>query len=113
MVRLRFTRDSVCLADDVDAPHEGVLEVDEAADAVAVARAVLRSGLLAYTTNAVWSLSLGVDRVVFGRGWVRSFAWPVMRDELLTRARDVEAVHAHYWAQAQPSDILARLAASG
>lgn len=113
MVRLRFTRDSVCLADDVNAPHEGILEVDGTADAVAVAQAVLRSGLLSYTTNAVWSLSLGVDRVVFGRGWIRSFAWPVTPSEFLTRAQDVEAVHARYWAQARPADILTRLAAFG
>jgi hypothetical protein len=113
MVRLRFTRDSVCLADDVNAPHEGILEVDGTADAVAVAQAVLRSGLLSYTTNAVWSLSLGVDRVVFGRGWIRSFAWPVTLGELRIRAQDVEAVHARYWAQARPADILTRLAASG
>lgn len=97
------------MADDIEAPHDGMLEVDADSDAIAVARALLRSGLLAYTSNATWSVALGEDQVVFGRGWVRSFTWPVGQRPLSVTARDVDAIHARYWAQANPRDILAKL----
>ncbi|WP_174297690.1 hypothetical protein [Sphingomonas bacterium] len=45
--RIALTRDSVCMADDADAPHDGTLVVDEAADLTGIAEALLASNYLA------------------------------------------------------------------
>lgn len=101
---LLLTRDSVCLADDVHAPHAFALDVDPDADAAAVADAILACRYPAWVgANATWSLTLGPDRVLFGHRAGRRFVRPVVRGSLAARARDVERLHLSYLAQADPA----------
>ena len=110
---LVVTRDSVCLADDVDAPHMGLLDVTATGDAEQVAGAVMDSGYAAWVGGrATWSLALGRDRVLFGyRGW-RRFTLPVGA-ALTLRAGDVERVHVAYHAQADAAEVAARMTGVG
>lgn len=107
---LVVTRDSVCLADDIDAPHLGLLDVPHDADAKQVAIDVITGGYAAWVGGrATWSLALGRDRVLFGyRGW-RRFVMPVGAAPLTVRAGDVERVHVAYHAQADAVEVAARM----
>ena len=99
------TGDSVCLADDVDAPHLGLLDVPREADAKRVAEAVIIAGYAAWVGGrATWSLALalalglGRERVLFGRHAGRRFVLPVGGGPLTARAGDVERVDVSYHA---------------
>lgn len=109
---LMLTRDSVCMADDVDARHPAPLSVDPDADAAGVAQAILDAKYLAYTSAATWSLALGADRVVFGWGLLRRFVTPVPPGTLSVRARAIERVDVTYHAQEDLAAVVARLAAA-
>ena len=108
---LLVTRDSVCLADDVDAPHLSLLDVPCEADAKQVAEAIMAAGQAAWVgSRATWSLALGRDRVLFGyRGW-RRFVMPVGGGPFTVRAGDVERVHITYHAQADAAVAAAQMA---
>lgn len=108
---LVVTRDSVCLADDINAPHLGLLDVPHDADAEQVAAAVMAAGYAAWVGGrATWSLALGRDRVLFGyRGW-RRFVAPVGAASPTVRAGDVERVHIAYHAQADAAEVAALMA---
>ncbi|MER7584329.1 hypothetical protein [Kitasatospora sp. NPDC097691] len=59
-MRVVLTRDSVCMGDDVDAPHEGVWEVDEN---VTMQDLLEQSaGYLLRMQNACWVAYLGYGR---------------------------------------------------
>ena len=86
------TGDSVCLADDVDAPHLGLLDVPREADAKRVAEAVIIAGYAAWVGGrATWSLALAL---ALGR----RFVLPVGGGPLTARAGDVERVDVSYHA---------------
>lgn len=110
---LVLTRDSVCLPDDADAPHWGLLDVPGDADAKQVAAVVMAAGYIAWVGScATWSLALGRDRVLFGHRSQRRFVMPVGAAPLTVHAGDVERVHVAYHAQADAADIGARMISS-
>lgn len=104
LVSLRFTRDSVCMADDMNAPHESLLEVEADADGEAIAHAIMVQNRLAHVgSTGIWSIALGGDQILFGVKEGRRFVRPNRVGGHL-RARDIDAVHAHYHAQQDPTD---------
>ncbi|MEH3041234.1 MAG: DUF3601 domain-containing protein [Sphingomonas paucimobilis] len=108
---LLVTRDSVCMADDVYAPHAGVVEVPRDADALAVARVLLSSGhLVGVVGHTTWSIAMDEDRVVFGHRWAMRFAHAVDPAPLTARAESFERLHVRYWQQRDPDDVIAQLA---
>lgn len=107
---LLVTRDSVCLADDVDAPHAGVVDVPRDADVVTVARVLLASGHLAGVVGgATWSVAMGRDRAVFGDRWAMRFVHPVGADPLTERADAFERLDVRYWQQRDAKTVIAEL----
>ena len=107
---LMLTRDSVCMADDVNARHAAPLEVDPDANAADVARAILDARYLAWTSTATWSLALQGERVVFGWGPLRRFVRSVRPEPLTVRARAIHRVDVSYHAQNDPAVIIEQLA---
>ena len=112
LTTLRLTRDSVAAGDDAEAPHAADLQVERAADARAVAEAILASNYTAHITNgATWWLSLGPDRVVFGFRGGRPFFLPVAPETHGVKAAEVDVVHVVYARQDDPLALCQRLAA--
>lgn len=108
--RIAITRDSVCLADDVDAPHEITVAVDHIADMTTLAETVLASGALPHVgANAGWwfaardaRVALGFcDRVPFVR---------IARADLDLLAADLTRLHLGYVARLDPDALVAFLA---
>ncbi|KQM87286.1 hypothetical protein ASE67_06055 [Sphingomonas sp. Leaf23] len=107
---LLVMRDSVCLADDVDAPHACVVDVPRDADATGVARALLSSGCLAGVAgHTTWSIAMGRDRVVFGDRWGLRFVRAVRPDPLTARAEAFERIDVRYWQQRDAQTVIAAL----
>nr|WP_288413226.1 DUF3601 domain-containing protein [uncultured Sphingomonas sp.] len=107
---LLVTRDSVCMADDVDAPHAGVVDVPRDADAATVARILLSSGHLASVVGgATWSIAMGRDRAVFGDRWAMRFVRAVGPDPQTARADAFERLDVRYWQQRDPKTVIAEL----
>lgn len=104
-ISLRLTRDSVCMADDIDAPHESVFHVKPDADIEEIAWAVMVQNRLAHVgPTGIWSLTLGDDHVVFGIKEGRRFVRPVRQANKSLRAQDAEALHLRYHAQQEPPE---------
>jgi hypothetical protein len=110
---LLLTRQSLGLAEDIDAPHAGVVDVEPDVDAAAIARTILASGYLptGRLFGATWSLRLGANHVLFGHRHARRFIKTLGSAPLTARARDVTELHVSYWAQADIATIKARIAA--
>jgi len=107
---LLVTRDSVCLADDIYAPHAGVIDVPRDADALAVARVLMSSGHLAGVAgHTTWSIAMDEDRVVFGHRWALPFAHAVGSHPLTARADSFERIDVRYWQQRDPKTVIAEL----
>lgn len=109
------TRDSVCLADDVDAPHAARIAIDPDADALAVANAILRSGYLpSVAGGSTWSISLGhaadTDAAVFGHHLGMSFSHRVDGGSATLRSSGMTRVDLRYHRQDRPSDVIGGLA---
>ncbi len=110
MKSIRITRDSVCMADDIDAPHEQQFEFEPETDAQGIAKRLLSGGYLAYVgLNATWTLALGSDQVVFGLRWGRRFIRPVDPETHKFRVTMINAVHVGYAAQQDPKILAAGL----
>lgn len=106
---IALTRDSVCLADDGDAPHAGEIRVADDATLRQIARAVWRSGYLAFTWPATWHVAAGGAAVVFGRGRLFYFAHQLGAPSPL--ARDLPALDFRYHAQRRPDEVCRTVAA--
>ncbi len=107
---LLVTRDSVCMGDDIDAPHACVVDVPRDADAVGVARALLSSGWLAGVAGgATWTITMGQDRVVFGDRWTLRFVRAVGPGPLTARADAFERLDVRYWQQRDAKTVIAEL----
>ena len=102
---IALTRDSVCMGDDIDAPHEGTLAVPAEVDAAAIGEALLRSRCLAHVgSTATWTCMMGPVTLVFGlqsgMPFVRRFgAEPMRADEFTT-------LHVRYHAQRDPDTLV-------
>ncbi|MDB6079073.1 MAG: hypothetical protein JWO82_2820 [Akkermansiaceae bacterium] len=102
-IAFRITRDSVCMGDDVDAPHELVLEVS-AGDPEAMLREVIRRYPLASIAGgkATWICEVGGAEVaVVAQQWTepRFIALPL-------EICDGAEIHFVYHAQRQPEPFL-------
>ena len=111
------TRDSVCMADDVDAPHIAHVEIDPAADALAVARAILDSGYLpGVAGGSTWSVALDGtadgDTAVFGQRHGRRFAHRVPGGIAVPLSDGIVRLDLRYHCQAAPVDVIAAVDAA-
>lgn len=109
------TRDSVCMADDVDAPHATRIVIDPDADALAVANAILRAGYLpSVAGGSTWSVSLDdtadADAAVFGHHLGMSFSHRVDGGSATLRSVGVTRIDLRYHRQDRPSDVIGGLA---
>lgn len=112
---IRMTRDSVCMADDVDAPHETFMEVQDDLSMAEIIGLISRSGYLASIAGgmASWSVESGRPIAVVAQQW----AEPKM---LVDSGKDGTAqlkvgsslqLHFRYHAQEDPDAVLATLLA--
>lgn len=109
------TRDSVCMADDADAPHATRIAIDPDADALAVADAILRAGYLpSVAGGSTWSLGLGdtpdADAAVFGHSPGHSFSHRVNEGSATLRSMGVTRLELRYHRQDRPDDVIGGLA---
>lgn len=111
MVEVGLTRDSVCMADDIDAPHGGTVLVPGNASPIAIVTAIQRSGYLAYVgPDATWSVRIGAAEILFGTRHGLDFAWPVA-DEPAIPAGDIGPLFLAYHRQTDPEELLRRMRA--
>jgi hypothetical protein len=105
-----ITRDSVCLADDADAPHTGVLALERTADMTALGETLLAARKLPHVgANAAWwfaarnaRVALGFcDRLLFVR---------IARADAGLCAGDLARLHLGYAAQLDPEALVAFVA---
>lgn len=107
--RIMLTRDSVCLADDTGAPHQGVLAVDPSADATMLAEIVLAAGFLPHVgANAAWWFAARDARVALGFRARVAFV-RIARPDLNLRAAQISRIHLGYAAQLDPEALVAHL----
>lgn len=96
-VAVTMTRDSVCMADDVDAPHEEVFILDAEADLSDITAAVAASSYLPMPSDA-WGWTITVGEVVMAVRprllWRRTLC--LSGDPASVRASDVPLLEALY-----------------
>lgn len=108
--RIAITRDSVCLADDADAPHAGVVAVDRTADMAALAETLLAAGALPHVgADAGWWFAGRDARVALGFRDRMPFVRIARADPGL-RAGDLARLHLGYAAQLDPDALVAFIA---
>lgn len=109
LVEVGLTRDSVCMGDDIDAPHSGAVLVPGDASPIAIVKAIQRSGYLAYVgPNATWSVRIGAAEILFGTRHGVDFAWPVA-DEPGIQTGDIGTLFLTYHQQTDPEELLQRM----
>lgn len=109
------TRDSVCMADDVDAPHASRIAIDPASDALAVAEAILHAGYLpAVAGGSTWSVRLGdaadADAAVFGHHRGGSFSYRVDGGIATLRSAGITRLDLRYHQQDRPDGVIGAIA---
>jgi hypothetical protein len=115
---LTIRRDSVCLADDVDAPHEVKLAIEGDASLWSVAERVLQMRYLPGIAGgrATWILESGSRALaVFAQHWSRP-RFLVSPDRAVLSYIDREAkshLNLRYWRQADPEDVYEALRTGG
>jgi hypothetical protein len=105
MPLVTVTRDSVCAADDVDAPHRQVISVPENRDAVAFLLSILVRYPLPsiHGRKATWECSVDGRRIgVVAQQWAR----PVVHVKQVELERSA-SLHFIYHAQQEPEGFLA------
>ena len=104
--RIALTRASVCMGDDLDAPHEGALTVPPDVDVAAIGEALLRSPWLAHVGGtAAWTGTAGPVTLIFG---LRSNIPFVRRSgPEPVRADSVGTLHIRYAAQGDAAALVA------
>ena len=108
--RIAVTRDSVCLADDADAPHEVSIRVDPNADMTTLAETVLASRALPQVgANAGWWFAARDARIALGFRDHMPFV-RVARGDASLLAGDLIRLHLGYAAQLDPDALAAFLA---
>lgn len=110
--RIALTRDSVCLADDVAAPHVGMVEVSANCDVAAIGEALLRAPWLAHVGGtATWWCSAGPVTLVFGFHAGAPFVERIGPEAVA--ATCVDHLHVHYAAQRDREDVCREMADRG
>ena len=110
--KIALTRDSVCMADDIDAPHAGEVTLPAEVDVVAIGEALLRSPWLAHVgATATWTCAAGPVTLVFGLRSGLPFVRRSGTDPVCAGA--VASLHVGYAAQRDPDAVCAELARSG
>ncbi|WP_144123026.1 hypothetical protein [Catellatospora sichuanensis] len=102
-MRIRSTRDSVAMGDDVDAPHEQVLDVADGTTFGDVVDHVLASGYLARIAGGEATWLVVVERVhaVVAQQWSTA-SW--LTDP---QSQAPDSIHFQYLAQRDPREVLA------
>ena len=112
MHQVTLTRDSVRLADDVDAPHRGMVAVPATMDVPSIAEALLRSPWPAHVgSNATWWCSIGPVTLIFGLSAGNPFVQRIGDGAFLTTV--VTNLHVHYSAQRDRDEICRDIAEYG
>ena len=108
IVHLDLTRDSVCLADDIDAPHAFQLTVDADAGLRTVLDRIVAARWLAHVGPvATWSLEVGGAVAVLGERLGASFIR--IAGESALSAADMPALHLAYHQQQDHEAVLESL----
>lgn len=111
LIEVVLTRNSVCMADDMDAPHSGTVQVPGDTSPITIVKAIQRSDYLAYVgPNATWSVRIGAAEILFGVRHGLDFAWPVA-DEPGVQVRDIGPLFLAYHKQTDPNELLRRMRA--
>jgi hypothetical protein len=96
-VTVLMTRDSVCMADDVDAPHEQPFEFDPATDLGGIARAVASTGYLPMPSDAWgWTIEAAGVVVAIRPGLLRRKTSILRGDPASVTAADLPTLEALY-----------------
>jgi hypothetical protein len=104
--RIATTRDSVCLADDMDHPHAAVVTANSAADMGALAETLLAANALAHVgSNAGWWFAARRARVALGFHDRMPFV-RIARTDPGLRAGDIARLHLGYAAQLDPDALV-------
>ena len=99
-ITIALTRDGVCMGDDIAAPHAGVLEVEEAADADGIAEALLAANYLPHVGGeAIWSFAVEGVAVDLGVRGGMLFVNVRGAGASEVRASNVTALHIRYHGQ--------------
>ena len=109
MRRIALTRDSVCMADDIDAPHDGAVEVADDASLLDLAHAILRApGWLAGVMGgATWYIVQDGAAVVFAERLVGSRVVSLGDADRPHGALD--HIHVYYAQQEPPRDVAEKI----
>lgn len=96
---LLFTRDSVCMGDDEQAPHARWLDVPADADVATVAHTLLHADYLACVgSRASWSLTINGDRIEFGYRDGEPYV-DSPESQMSATAEQAEQIHVSYHGQ--------------
>ena len=108
--RIETTRDSVCLADDADAPHAAMVAVNPMADMAELAQTLLAASVLPHVgADAGWWFAARDARVALGfRNRMPFFR--IARADAGLRAGDLARLHLGYAAQLDPDALVAFIA---
>lgn len=96
-VAVTLTRDSVCMADDVDAPHEEVFAFDPNRNLMDMARHIARSSYLPMPSDAWgWMIEHGAAVMAVRPRLLTRDAICLRGDPTLIRAADIAKLSATY-----------------
>jgi hypothetical protein len=96
-IAVTLTRDSVCMADDVDAPHEEVFAFDPELDLMGMARHIARSSYLPMPSDAWgWTIEHGSAVVAVRPRLLTRYAICLRGDPATVRAADIATLSATY-----------------
>ncbi|WP_440978605.1 hypothetical protein ACQHGV_13620 [Sphingomonas pseudosanguinis] len=103
-VTIMLTRDSVCLADDVDAPHEHALDVEARTDFHAIARSIAARNYLPMPSDAWgWVIEAGDVAIAIRPGLFAGRTTMILRGGAESViASDMASLHAIYVRPASP-----------
>ncbi len=107
-MKVIMTRDSVCAADDIDAPHTKIFTLPNDATADELAREAQRRLPLIVGGDATWSLVNGIPVAVMAQQWREPEILPRRAFDLAPRRPQDDAVtiHLNYHAQLDPEVVL-------
>jgi hypothetical protein len=112
-MKIHLTRDSVCAADDVDAPHTRTMSFADEMPLDSVIDEISRSGYLASIVGgkATWSVVAGQPIAVIAQQWSQPKFLPdhATNLSLLKGADGVTRVHFRYHVQDDPNTVFATL----
>jgi len=108
-MRVYFTRDSVCAADDVHAPHQKQIVIEDGANVQAILTHIYRSGYLPLISGgkATWSVASRIPLAVIAqeRAMLKMLSQFEVSMNGLDTQEDLIRIHFSYHAQEDPDVV--------